>query len=25
LRDWLIRIEARPSFQKTDLMPRKAA
>jgi len=25
LRDWLVRMEARPSFQKTDLMPRKAA
>jgi glutathione S-transferase len=25
LRDWLIRMEARPSLQKTDLMPRKAA
>jgi len=25
LRDWLTRIEARPSFQKTDLFPRKAA
>ena len=25
LRDWLTRIEARPSMQNTDLMPRKAA
>ncbi len=25
LRDWLTRMEARPSLQKTDLMPRKAA
>jgi len=25
LRDWLARMEARPSFQKTDLFPRKAA
>jgi glutathione S-transferase len=25
LRDWLARMEARPSLQKTDLMPRKAA
>lgn len=25
LRDWQSRMEARPSFQKTDLMPRKAA
>ncbi len=25
LRDWQTRMEARPSFQKTDLMPRKAA
>ena len=25
LRDWLARMEARPSLQKTDLLPRKAA
>jgi len=25
LRDWLSRMEARPSLQKTDLLPRKAA